>query len=367
MRINTSSLSLLLSTCLLVSCSTPQKDKGPELVSLWAVDTSDGQQFGAKKHQQAAPMLVGDDIFQGSTDGKLVVVNKYTGLVKRTIKDSGSLDASPLFHESIVYFGNREGYVKAFSYRTGDYIWSYYTGHPVLSSPTFCDGRIFVLSSSNVFYSLDAKTGKVMWTIRKEFPSGVPVVKGGSSAVCYDDTVYVGFSDGSFVGADITSGSIVLDKKLATVGKFRDVDATPYIDEKRIIVPSYDGSLYSMDRKSGQTSWSIKDGSAKSIASIGEDVYYSSSDGYLYLLDVVDGSVKWRVKLSKGIPTAPAVMQNYVIVGSSERGIMIFNKADGKFIKELNSGTGVLADPVVDGNYIFFMSNYGVLYSVKVL
>jgi len=361
---------LVLLVCYVVaftSCTTAQKAKTPELVGLWAVDISAGPQYGAKKHEQASPLLVGDDVFQGSSDGKLVVVNKYTGLLKRTIKDSGSVEASPLFHESVVYFGNREGYVKAFSYRNGDYLWSYYVGHPVGSTPVFCDGRIFILSSSNVFYSLDAKTGKVLWSIRKEFPSGVPVIKGGSSPVCYDDVVYVGFSDGSFIGANITSGSIVLEKKLATEGKFKDVDATPYVDEKRIIVPSYDGNLYCIDRKSGQVTWSIKDGSAKSILLAGDNLYYSSNDGYLYFIEVTDGSIKWRIKLSKGIPTAPAIMQNYIVVGSSERGIMLFNKTDGKFLKEINTGTGVLADPVVEGNYIFFMSNYGVLYSVKVL
>ncbi len=357
----------LISFILISACASTPKVKNVELVSLWAVDLSSGPQYGSKKHEQASPLIVGDDIFQGSGDGRLAVISKYNGFVKRDIKDPGSIEASPLFNDGVVYFGNTQGYVKAFSYRLGDYLWSYYTAHPVVSSPAFCDGRVFVLSSSNVFYSLDAKTGKVLWSIRREFPSGVPVVKGGSSPVCYDDVVYVGFSDGSFVGANVTTGAIVLDKKLATVGKFKDVDATPYIDEKYIIEPSYDGNLYCLDRKSGQIIWSIKDGSAKSVAVIGEDIYYSTSDGFIYLIGMIDGSVKWRTKLSKGLPTAPATVKNFIVVGSSERGIMLFDKTSGAFIKELNTGTGLLADPVVDGDDILFMSNYGVLYSVRIL
>jgi outer membrane protein assembly factor BamB len=361
-------ISFIIVTLLFVSsCATQQKDKRPELIGEWALDISNGPQFGAKKHNQATPLVIGDDVFQGSVDNKLVVVNKFNGLMKRRIKDSGGIDAAPLFHESVVYFGNMEGYIKAFSYRTGEYLWSYYTGYPVYSTPTYCDDRVFVLSSSNIFYSLDAKTGKVLWTIRKEFPMGVPVVKGASSAVCYDDVVYVGFSDGSFVGANIVSGSVVMDKKLFSTGKFKDVDATPYVDDKIVIVPSYDGNLYCINRSSGQIIWSIKDGSSRSVSAIGEDIYYSSNDGYLYLLDSKDGSVRWRTKLSQGMPTAPAIINNYVVVGSSERGIMLFRKDDGRFVGEFNSGTGVLADPVVDGNYIYFMSNFGVLYSVRVI
>lgn len=361
-------LSLLCSFgVLLGACSTSQEKRQPELIGAWARDVSTGPQFGAKKHEQASPLIVGDDLFQGGSDGKLIVVNKHDGRLKRVIKDSGGLDASPLFHESVLYFGNGDGYVKAFSYRNGDYLWSYFTGHPVYSTPAFCDGRIFIIGSSNIFYSLDAKTGKVLWTIKKEFPSGVPVVKGASSPVCYDDTVYVGFSDGSFIGANIVSGSVVMEKKLSSTGKFKDVDATPYVDEKRIIVPSYDGNLYCLDRKSGQIIWSIKDGSAKSVSLVGQDIYYSSSDGYLYLLEAADGAVRWRVKLSEGIPTAPSILNEYIVVGSSEKGIMLFERASGKFVKEYNSGTGVLADPVVEGNNIYFMSNFGVLYSIRVL
>ncbi len=358
---------LTASIALVASCSTAPKKKTPELIGMWAMDISSGPQFGAKKHEQASPVLIGDEIFQGGSDGKLVVASKYNGLLKRVIKDSGGIEMSPLFHESVVYFGNTDGYVKAFSYRNGDYLWSYYTGHPVYSTPAYCDGRIFVLGSSNVFYALDAKTGKVLWTIRKEFPSGVPVVKGASSPVCYDDMVYVGFSDGSFVGANVASGSIVIDKKLTSVGKFKDVDATPYVDEKRVIVPSYDGNLYCFDRKSGQVVWSIKDGSAKSVSVVGQELYYASSDGYLYLLGASDGAVTWNTKLSSGIPTAPVLLNEYVVVGSSERGIMLFERSNGKFVKEYNTGTGVLADPIVDGNNIYFMSNFGVLYAVRVL
>ena len=53
------------------------------------------------------------------------------------------------------------------------------------------------------------------------------------------------------------------------------MDATPFIDDKVIIVPSYDGNLYCLDRKTGSELWSIKDGSAKSIKVEGDTVYFS--------------------------------------------------------------------------------------------
>lgn len=353
-------LSILASGC---SHLGPNKKEEVNLVHAWSTDVFNKIQFGSKRHESAAPLIIGSDIFQGGSDGKLYVINKYSGSVKRVIKDSGGIEATPLFSQGVLYFGSNEGYVKAFSYRTGDYLWSYFVGYPVSSTPFLYDGRLFVLGSNDILYAFDAATGKILWTVKRDFPARRPVIKGSSSPVCYDNVVYVGFSDGTFIGANMFNGSIVLEKNLNTRGKFKDVDATPYVDEKYIVEPSYDGNLYCMERKTGNVIWSIQDGSAKSVTVINNVVYYSSNEGSLYVINLANGVVKWSVKIPKGIPTAPAVMGDYLVVGSSERGLLIYKKENGRFMKEFNSGTGIFADPVVEDNYIYFFSNYGVLYS----
>ncbi|MCX6112266.1 MAG: PQQ-binding-like beta-propeller repeat protein [Proteobacteria bacterium] len=335
-----------------------------ELVNIWNTNIFQKQQFGSKRHESAAPLVINSDLFQGGSDGNLYVINKYNGSIKRVIKDSGGIEATPLFSQSVLYFGTNEGYVKAFSYRTGDYLWSYYVGFTVESSPFIYDGRLFVLASNDILYAFDAATGKILWTVKKDFPARRPVIKGGSSPVVYDNVVYVGFSDGSFIGANMFDGTIVLEKNLNTKGKFKDVNATPYVDEKYIVVPSYDGNLFCMERKTGNIIWSIQDGSAKSVSVISDVVYYSSDEGYVYNIDLTSGKVKWSTRLKDGgIPTAPAIFGDYIVVGSSERGIVLFKKDNGRFVKEFYTGTGSFADPVVEGNYIYFFSNYGVLYA----
>jgi outer membrane protein assembly factor BamB len=343
----------------------PTKREKVELVNAWNTDVFEKLQFGSKRHETASPLVVGNDIFQGGSDGKLYVINKYSGSVKRVISDSGGIDAAPLFSQGVLYFGNNEGYVKAFSYRSGDYLWSYSVGFPIASTPFLFDGRLFVLASNDILYAFDASTGKVLWTVKRDFPARRPVIKGNSSPIVYDNLVYVGFSDGTFVGANMFNGSIVLEKNLNTKGKFKDVDGTPYVDDKRIVIPSYDGNLYCMDRKTGSITWSMQDGSAKSVTVVGDTIYYSSNEGFVYVMDLATGNVKWSTKLKDGgIPTAPAILGDYLVVGSSERGILVFRKDNGRFMKEFYSGTGVFADPVVDDKYIYFFSNYGVLFAL---
>ncbi len=359
---------IFLSVLLFSACShftAPNKKQKLELINAWNLDVYKQKQFGSKRHETASPLIIGDDLFQGVSDGNLYVVNKRSGSVKRIIKDSGGIEATPLFSQGILYFGNNEGYVKAFSYRSGDYLWSYFVGFPVGSTPCIYDGRLFTLASNDVLYAFDASTGKVLWTVKRDFPVKRPVIKGNSSPVVYDNTVYVGFSDGSFMGVNMLTGAVVLEKNLNTKGKFKDVDATPYVDEKHIVVPSYDGNLYCLDRKTGNILWSLQDGSAKSVTVIGDVVYYSSNEGFLYVMDLNSGLIKWSTKLKDGaMPTSPAIFGDYLVVGSSERGLFIYRKDNGLFVEEFNTGTGIFADPIADDKYIYFFSNYGVLYAL---
>ena len=334
---------------------------------VWFVDAFKDRQFGSKRHESASPVIVGEDLFQGVSDSDMVVVDKTLGSVKRVIKDSGGMESAPLYYQGVLYFGNNEGEVKAFSYRTGDYLWSYKTGFPVYSAPCVSDGRLFVLGSNDVLYALDMVSGKVLWTFKKDFPVSRPVIKWSSSPVCSDDTVYVGFSDGTFSAVNMSSGTAVMEKRFTSRTKFKDVDATPYVDDRYIIVPSYDGNLYCLNKKTGSEVWSVKDGGAKAVSVEGDTVYFSSDEGYLYSININSGSVKWGTKIKDGIPTSPTVMGDYLIVGSSERGVMFYEKQNGRYAGEFNSGTGVFSDPVVDGDMIYFLSNYGVLYTLQKL
>jgi len=364
-RIEKNIIALFIPFILLSCASSGTVRNDVKYVHLWYVDAFKKLQFGSKRHEAASALIVGEDLFQGVGDSDMVVIDKNLGSVKRVIKGSGGMDSTPLYYQGVLYFGNDEGDVKAFSYRTGDYLWSYKTGFSVFSTPCVSDGRLFVLGSNDVLYAFDVATGKVLWTVKKDFPVNRPVIKWSSSPVCFEDNVYVGFSDGTFVGVNIQTGGIAFEKKLASRTKFKDVDATPYIDDDKIIIPSYDGNLYCFDKKTGAEKWSIKDGSAKSVKVEGDTVYFSSNEGLLYSISMNTGNVKWNVKLKAGIPTSPAVIGDYLVVGSSERGVMFFEKDNGRYAGEFNSGTGVFADPVVDGNRIYFLSNYGVVYALQ--
>ena len=73
---------------------------------------------------------------------------------------------------------------------TGAKIWSYTTNFFVGSSPTVCNGIVYIGSDDHNFYPLDANTGKLVWS----FTTGDGV---RSSPTVVNDIVYVGSHDNS--------------------------------------------------------------------------------------------------------------------------------------------------------------------------
>ncbi len=112
---------------------------------------------------------------------------------------------------------------------------------------------VYVLAGNNVFYALDAATGRQIWLYSRQDTSQFSI-RGGSQAALRNGTLYVGFSDGSLVALNAKSGSVVWELQLNRNKRFRDVDATPVLDGDQIYVASYDDKLYCVSAEKRRSS-----------------------------------------------------------------------------------------------------------------
>jgi outer membrane protein assembly factor BamB len=342
-----------------------KKDK-IELVHLWAIDAFSGRKnMGKYTTEFSSPIIKDENVLIGSTSRDIMIIDKYSGRIKRTIPKSIGADAPLLYEDGVLYFGDVFGKVKAYSYRKASYLWTKDVGFPVRSTPCIENGILIMLSSNDVLIGIDAYTGKTIWNIKKDFPIGRTVIKGGASPVCLNSKVYAGFSDGSFLLANIYDGTIEKEKDLSSDTKFIDVDASPYVLKDKIYVSSYDGRLYSLNKKSFNVNWSLKDGSHKKVTIDDNKIYYSSNEGFIYKINKDDGKVIWRLKLDDEIGTKVSVIGNYLVLGSSKDGLIIINSKKGKIEKRFRIGTGVFSDPVVEDKRIYFLTNLGVFHAFR--
>ncbi len=65
--------------------------------------------------------------------------------------------------QGVVYAASRDGYVYAMLEKSGELLWKFPTGEPVLESPAVVDNRVYVPTQLGGMFCIDAKSGKQCW------------------------------------------------------------------------------------------------------------------------------------------------------------------------------------------------------------
>ncbi|MEO7650515.1 MAG: PQQ-binding-like beta-propeller repeat protein, partial [Bryobacteraceae bacterium] len=85
------------------------------------------------------------------------------------------------------------------------------------TSPIVVDGMIFITKPPNVVEALDARTGRTLWTYRKEIPSDVRGCCGkvNRGVAILGDAIYYGSADAHLIALDARTGSLRWDVTMA--------------------------------------------------------------------------------------------------------------------------------------------------------
>ena len=73
---------------------------------------------------------------------------------------------APVSAGGLLFFGRDDGSVVCLSMSTGEQVWEFITGGPILQPPTVWDGRVFVGSGDGWAYAIEAATGRLLWRFR---------------------------------------------------------------------------------------------------------------------------------------------------------------------------------------------------------
>jgi outer membrane protein assembly factor BamB len=72
-------------------------------------------------------------------------------------------DPKTLGDAGVVYAASCDGFLYAVQEETGETLWRFSTGDPILESPAVIDGRVYITTQLGGMYAVDAKTGKSLW------------------------------------------------------------------------------------------------------------------------------------------------------------------------------------------------------------
>ncbi len=261
--------------------------------------------------------------------------------------------------EGTVYIGSSDNSFYAINASTGDLKWKYEGTAPfAYSGGTYANETVYVGSMDSYIYALDARTGVVRW----RFQAGLRGVE--SDAVVVNGTLYVGSNDHYLYALDAETGQ--LKWKFLTRGK---VSTSPTIANGVVYFGSSDSKLYALDAATGQQKWAyatngVINQSGPAIAN--GTVYVGCRNGYLHAVDAATGTLNWRysangISLEKSSPT---VANGIVYIGSwldaatlSKKGSLhAIDATTGKLIWEKLNGVALSSSPIVANGRVYITS-----------
>ncbi|MCK4236913.1 MAG: PQQ-binding-like beta-propeller repeat protein, partial [Candidatus Krumholzibacteria bacterium] len=302
--------------------------------------------------------------------------------------------SSPVFYKGTIFFGCRDSTMYAFT-KDGRLKWKHFSGNGIGASPCCVSGRVIGANYSGDVFCLDDEDGSEVWS----FNAKAKIV---STPRAWKNLVLIGTMDGNLIALDLEDGKRLWSEKIGSA-----IWASVSIGDECIIAATTDCSLIKLDQ-GGKIIWRVKPGGgilssplcletknlivfgtkdryiyAYSLekgnlmwryategemngppASDGKYIFAGSEDGKLYTL-TLNGRLVWESDLGGSVLSRPLIIGETVFVTTYSNKLSGLKKDTGKIVGEYRTGSPVYSSPSHDGERIFFGSNGGIFYAVR--
>lgn len=232
-------------------------------------------------------------------------------------------------------------------------IWKAQIGD-IWASPVIAGENVFIGSGDGNFYSIDAKTGKVIWKI--------PVGGRVESTACIDKNIaYVGNDVGMIHAINIRNGTIVWKKSLSEY-----VRSSAYCDGKVVYVGSINperktGMLWALAADSGNVLWKKTMGPVFASPAVDrDDVIIGSDDETLYCFSM-SGTAKWQVKIPGKIRSTPVIARDFVYAGGFGGVIHKIRRTNGEIVWRNSEGGSMYSSAACGKGFVVIGNNAGAI------
>jgi outer membrane protein assembly factor BamB len=282
------------------------------------------------------PVVQGDTLYFGSTDGNFYALDIKSGYMRWVFKTSGAINSVPYADGANVYFGNNAGKVYAVSQKDGKEVWSFQTDSTVQSTIVGYKDYVLFASDGGTAYFL-GRDGRERFTLPN------PVWHYNAFQV-YDDVVYFAPAPPSrphaFGAFDLRQREYlwVLDTDL-----FQSIwYSFPALRGDNLFFATADlgGNYWRLDyyafrRRTGQRVWSYEDESDWGNLPVDAEALFARN---MRLLDFM----------------APAVWRNLVIYASGDTAVRAFRAGSGRLAWKRTFDQVTSSSVTVAGDRLYF-------------
>ena len=263
-----------------------------------------------------------------------------------------------------VFVATAYGTLVALDIATGAQVWEARLSAPARSAPTVADGKVYVVSATNVVHAINTADGTEAWMF-----NGISETAGimaPSSAAVSGDRVIVPYSSGEIIGFNANDGQPLWSDQLtgqsrfSTVSGIRDVAARPVIVGNTAYAVGVGGRLAAVSIKDGNRLWGANVASSSTPAVSGNTIFVATLDNRLLAVDRENGSFRWSANLpAKTTWVGPLLAGNALWLGSSDGRILRASPVDGSTISETRVGKAVLIPPIGAAGRVLVLDDSG--------
>ena len=310
-------------------------------------------------------------------DGKIIAADKQ-GLVQARDIRSGNLlwevevesqfSGGPGVGNGTVIIGSSDAEVVALSSENGSILWKSNVPSEVLSVPVIGDGIVIVRTIDGSVIALNEKTGAKLWSYEVSVPA--LSIRGTGTPVIVEDHLINGYDNGKLMALRLSDGKYVWETSVAIptgrseVERLVDLDVDLITAAGVIYVAGYHGGVSAVSVLDGDVLW--RNDTISSYSGLAHDyryLYLSDSDSDVWQLDQRTGSSLWKQKeLHQRKTSAPAVYNNYVVVGDFEGYVHWLSTSDGRQLARIQvTDSAIEVAPIVVDNIVYVYAKDGTI------
>lgn len=190
----------------------------------------------------------------------------------------------------------------------------------VMGGVTLVDGMAYFGMANNQVYAVDAKDGTVKWMFdQSDHPVwAAPVVDG--------DRLIISSFDHSVYALNRSDGSLLWQQDLGAA-----VAGSPAVGDGVLYVGTFGNTFYALDAATGEQRWTFATNYwVWDTPNLNDGVlYFTDLQGTVYAVNAADGTEKWRKAATGFTRAAPAFADGLLLVGDHNGNLVALNATDG--------------------------------------
>lgn len=298
------------------------------------------------------PAYDGSRIYAADHAGNVIAVDATTGKEAWRVETAEGLlfgkaglafAAGPTVAEGRVAVGSLDGDILVLDADDGSRVWRKKVDADLLSAPVIDSGKLLVRTGDSRLVAFDLETGNILWDTSRDMP--LLSLRGQSQPVVRDGNVYIAWDNGKVASISLATGVPEWETAVGQpvgsteVEEIADIDGDLAIFGSEVYVAGHNTALAALAIESGEILWRDEISAVHGPAVSYGSVVVTDINSVIRAYDRLAGTKLWTQEIIRArYVTAPALWNDFVVVGDFEGYIHFFDRTTGKMQARFRHG-----------------------------